>query len=172
MAWWGFNCDFPDIHMQPKFHCYPLGLTQVCARECIREWHLNENMFVHTHPPMWHPFMQWWGARNAMQRAFDEGVARLHWEKPIDPAAEEAAATTMFLANYEVANNREKREAAHKHFCEGPLANYSSCTSSNNKDLLAYFRRIREHMFNVAPMGVGLDCYRCVSWACCMPAVL
>lgn len=101
-----------------------------------------------------------------MQRAFDEGVAPLHWEADLDWAAAAASAPKLFLANYEVKNNRAARAAAHSYFCNGLLANYSSCSSSNDQDLPAYFRRVRQHMFNVAPEGAGLDSYRCALQGC------
>lgn len=97
-----------------------------------------------------------------MQRAFDEGIGRLHWEAPIDPAAEAASAQKVFLANFNIDSNKPFREACHNYFCNGSLTNYSSCSKGGvDYNTSSYFKRVRQHMFNVAPKGAGLDSYRC-----------
>lgn len=90
------------------------------------------------------------------------GMAKLHWEKPEDPNAELASVgrNKLFLANFLVTSSPAIRQAAVDHFCKGQLASYSSCNTTNDRQVFNYFRRVRDHMFNVAPEGMGLDCYR------------
>ncbi|KAL4425791.1 hypothetical protein ABPG75_009807 [Micractinium tetrahymenae] len=131
IAWYAYNCDVPNAHTVEKFFCWPLGLSQ------------------------------WVDMREHMQRAFDTGLAPLHWQHIPDPAAEAAEIDRIFLVNYAERTNSGARQEASKHFCE-TLQQYSTCnrTSGNSHMPFEYYQRVRRHMFNVSPAGAGIDSFR------------
>ena len=74
--------------------------------------------------------LQWQNTREQMQQAFDQGVAKLHWEHPVSPEADLASAENMFFAVFTVESNPPERQPAHEHFCGAAMQNYSTCTST------------------------------------------
>ena len=100
-----------------------------------------------------------------MEKALQEGVARLQWQHPVDAAADLASTEQMFLVAWTEGLEEKKpdRVAAWQHFCTGPLQSHTSCAQGSNPaayDVLDYYRSMRKHQFVVSARGTGLASYR------------
>lgn len=107
---------------------------------------------------------QWDLSREHMNEAVEKGMGLV--QQRLLNLDLQRRTDKLFLASFVVATNPTERQKTWDHFCEGPMANLSTCFydhgPAGNRNRGDYYKGIMEHMFTISPPGAGLDGYR--SW--------